>query len=200
LRLRKQRIAIFASGAGTNAAALVKHFANSSLAEIAWVGCNRSADQAGIYERLSKLGVEVCSFERRAFLEGEVQHSLEALKVDWVVLAGFLWRIPKEMIAAFPNRMINVHPALLPDFGGQGMYGHHVHRAVSASGRKETGITVHHVTADYDEGPPIFQVRCSIKAGEAPDFIAQKVQELEHRYLPSVVEQLIENSSHAASS
>jgi len=198
--LRKQRIAIFASGAGTNAAALVKHFADSSVAEIAWVGCNRPADQAGIYERLRKLGMEVRPFDRRAFLDGEVQDALEAFEVDWVVLAGFLWRIPKEMIAAFPNRMVNVHPALLPDFGGQGMYGHHVHRAVSASGRTETGMTVHHVTADYDEGPPIFQVRCSIEPGEAPELIAQKVQELEHRYLPSVVEQLIENSSHTASS
>lgn len=199
MRLGKQRIAIFASGAGSNAAALVRHFADSSVAEIVWVGCNRPAGQAGIYERLGKMGVEVHAFNRRDFLDGVVQHSLEALKVDWVVLAGFLWRIPEEMIAAFPNRMINVHPALLPDFGGQGMYGHHVHQAVSASGRTETGITVHHVTAEYDEGPPIFQARCGIEAGEAPERIAQKVQELEHRYLPSVVEELIENSSPKAS-
>jgi phosphoribosylglycinamide formyltransferase-1 len=197
--LSKQRIAIFASGAGTNAAALVSHFADSSIADIVWVGCNRPAGQAGIYDRLGKMGMEVRAFERRDFLDGGVQRSLEALHVDWVVLAGFLWQIPEEMIAAFPNRMINVHPALLPDFGGQGMYGHHVHQAVSDSGRTETGITVHHVTAEYDEGLPIFQARCGIEAGEAPDLIAQKVQELEHRYLPSVVEQLIENSSFAAS-
>jgi len=200
LRLSKQRIAIFASGAGTNAAALVSHFADSSIADIVWVGCNRPAGQAGIYDRLGKMGVAVCAFDRRAFLDGEVLHSLEALNVNWVVLAGFLWRIPEEMIAAFPNRMINVHPALLPDFGGQGMYGHHVHQAVSASGSTETGITVHNVTAEYDEGAPIFQARCAIEAGEAPDLIAQKVQELEHRYLPSVVEQLIENSPYAPSS
>ena len=199
MRLSKQRIAIFASGAGTNAAALVSHFADSSIADIVWVGCNRPAGQAGIYDRLGKMGMEVRAFERRDFLDGGVQRSLEALHVDWVVLAGFLWQIPEEMIAAFPNRMINVHPALLPDFGGQGMYGHHVHQAVSDSGRTETGITVHHVSAEYDEGPPIFQARCGIEAGEAPDLIAQKVQELEHRYLPSVVEQLIENSSFAAS-
>ena len=199
MRLSKQRIAIFASGAGTNAAALVSHFADSSIADIVWVGCNRPAGQAGIYDRLGKMGMEVRAFERRDFLDGGVQRSLEALHVDWVVLAGFLWQIPEEMIAAFPNRMINVHPALLPDFGGQGMYGHHVHQAVSDSGRTETGITVHHVSAEYDEGPAIFQARCGIEAGEAPDLIAQKVQELEHRYLPSVVEQLIENSSFAAS-
>ena len=199
MRLSKSRIAIFASGAGSNAAELVRHFASSSIAEIVWVGCNRPAGQAGIYDRLDKLGVEVSPFNRPAFLDGDVQRTLQALAVDWVVLAGFLWQIPSEMIEAFPNRMINVHPALLPDFGGKGMYGHHVHKAVSASGRTESGITIHYVTDEYDEGPPIFQAHCSIEAGEAPERIAQKVQEMEHRYLPFVVQELIENSSPKAS-
>lgn len=192
--MEKQRIAIFASGSGSNAECLVRHFADSAIAEIAWVGCNRPATTAGIYARLKPLGIQVTQFSKAELHDGRLLERLQQARIEWVMLAGFLLQVPPSIIAAFPNRMLNVHPSLLPDFGGPGMFGKFVHAAVSESGKTETGISVHYVTEAYDEGEIIFQATCSIPAGEDPEKIAAHVQELEHQYIPKVLEHLIRES------
>lgn len=194
--MEKQRIAIFASGSGSNAECLVRHFADSAIAEIAWVGCNRSAATAGIYARLEPLGIQVTQFSKVELNDGRLLERLQRARIDWVMLAGFLLLVPPSIIAAFPNRMLNVHPSLLPEFGGPGMFGDFVHSAVSQSGKTETGISVHYVSEAYDEGEIIFQATCTISAGEDPEKIAARVQELEHQYVPNVLEHVIRESGN----
>ena len=189
--LDKQRIAILASGSGSNAERIIRHFKESSLAEVTWVGSNRTAESSGIFARTKGMGLETVSFTREDLFEGRVTSMLVEAEIDWVVLAGFLMRIPISVIQRFHRRMVNIHPSLLPDFGGKGMYGLHVHRAVQNSGRTETGMTVHYVTQDYDEGEIVFQAECSIEAGLQAEEIARKVQELEHAYFPTVIESLV---------
>jgi len=194
LRLTKQRIAILASGSGSNAEQIIRHFIDSPWAEVAWVGSNGAANSAGIFERTRTMGMETTAFSRRDLTEGRVTEMLVEAEIDWVVLAGFLMHIPESMIREFPLRMVNIHPSLLPDFGGKGMYGLHVHRAVQDSGRTETGMTVHYVTEGYDEGEIVFQATCPIESGLEATAIAKKVQELEHAYFPKVIESLVRES------
>ena len=183
-------IAVFASGSGSNAQRLIEYFKNSSDIQVKILLSNNK--NAYALERAKNLGVPSLVFDRKSFCEtDEIVKKLKEENISWIVLAGFLWLIPKNLIKAFPNRIINIHPALLPLYGGKGMYGHFVHEAVVAAKDKETGITIHFVNENYDEGQIIFQSKCSIDAMDTPDTVAKKVQLLEHEHFPSVVENLI---------
>lgn len=198
--LEKQRIAVLASGSGSNAEEILRHFEGSALAEVVWVGCNRPETQAGIYKRTRELGLETTPFQASELRNGAVLDMLCSSQVDWVILAGFLLRIPEAMVGHFKGRMINIHPALLPDFGGKGMYGMHVHQAVKAAGCAESGMTVHWVTSAYDEGDVIFQASCGLEPDDEPEQIAQKVAQLEHRYYARTIDALIRDAVSQTSS
>lgn len=183
------KLAILASGSGSNAEKIMAHFQGSAKAEIALISSNKA--DAFVLERAKKFGVPTFTFTRKEMDAGVLLAKLQEEKIDWVILAGFLLKIPEELIRAFPNRMVNIHPALLPKYGGKGMYGHHVHEAVKAAGDTETGITIHLVNEHYDEGKIIFQAATSVTPEDTPDSIAQKVHALEHRYFPEVIESLL---------
>lgn len=189
LDVKRARLAILASGSGSNAEAIMAHFADHPAVEVAWVGSNRKG--AGVLERAERFGVPASTFTRQAMQDGALLEELRAREVDWVALAGFLLQVPAEVVAAFAGRMVNIHPALLPAYGGPGMYGHHVHAAVKAAGEERSGMTVHWVTEAYDEGATVFQAEVELAATDDADQIAQKVLQLEHTYYPSVLEGLI---------
>lgn len=184
-----KNIAILASGSGSNAEKIVNHFLGSTKARISLIASNKKG--AYVLERAKKLGVPSHVFSKAALESGELTAYLKNLEIDFVVLAGFLLQIPDNLIAAFPEKMVNIHPALLPNYGGKGMYGDHVHRAVKASGDKETGITIHLVNENYDEGKIIFQTAVGIDENDSPEQIAEKVHVLEHKYYPKIIESLI---------
>ncbi|MFN3760188.1 MAG: phosphoribosylglycinamide formyltransferase [Algoriphagus aquaeductus] len=183
------KLAILASGSGSNAEKIMAHFQGSTKAAISLIASNKA--DAFVMERAKKFGVPTFTFTRKEMDAGVLLAKLQEEKIDWVILAGFLLKIPEELIRAFPNRMVNIHPALLPKYGGKGMYGHHVHEAVKAAGDTETGITIHLVNEHYDEGKIIFQAATSVTPEDTPDSIAQKVHTLEHRYFPEVIESLL---------
>lgn len=183
------RIAIFASGSGTNAENIIRHFKNHPQIEVAMLMSNKS--DAYALTRASNLGISNAVFARPEFLNGSVSESLEKLGITHIVLAGFLWLIPENLTRKFPNRIINIHPSLLPAFGGKGMYGSRVHEAVKAAGANETGITIHLVNEHYDEGRILFQAKCSISDADTPDDIAEKVHVLEYRHYPEIIENWI---------
>lgn len=184
-----KRLAILASGSGSNAEKIMEYFQSSNKAQIAMVASNKA--DAFVLERAKKFGVPTFTFTRKEMDAGVLLEKLQAEKIDWVILAGFLLKIPTELIRAFPERMINIHPALLPNYGGKGMYGHYVHEAVKAAGDTETGITIHLVNEHYDEGKVIFQAATPLTSEDTSDTIAQKVHALEHRYFAQVIDGLI---------
>jgi len=190
------RVAILASGEGTNAERLVVAARGRSDIEVALVGCNRP--RAGVLDRAARLGVPAFVFDREALAAGEVTRRLLAERIDFIALAGFLLKVPSDLVAAFYGRMMNLHPALLPAFGGKGMYGHHVHQAVHAAllegAVRETGITLHWVDAEYDEGPPFFQASVALdRSVDTPDSIAGKVADLEAlHYAPQTLRAIVE--------
>ncbi|MDR3235209.1 MAG: phosphoribosylglycinamide formyltransferase [Prevotellaceae bacterium] len=184
-------IAIFASGSGSNAENLIRYFANHPRVRINLVLSNSPA--AFVLERAKNLRVPSLVFSKTDFYGSDtVLKQLQEYRIDRLVLAGFLWLIPENLLAAFPKRIINIHPALLPKYGGRGMYGMHVHRAVVAAAETETGITIHSVDAEYDRGEVIFQARCAVQSGDTPETVAAKVHELEYKYFPEVVEKWTE--------
>ena len=193
--MEKQRIAVLASGAGSNAEAILRYFEGSAWADVVWVGCNRPETHAGVYTRTRALGLETTPFQASELWSGAVLDMLCSTGVDWVILAGFLLRIPEAMVGHFKGRMVNIHPALLPNFGGKGMYGMHVHQAVKAAGCTESGMTVHWVTSAYDEGDVIFQASCTLEPEDEPEQIAQKVAQLEHRYYARAIDALIQDAA-----
>ena len=183
-------IAIFASGSGSNAENIINHFRNSRSAEVRLVISNKN--DAFVIDRAKKLQVPCAVFDKKSDFSGDVLFKLLLNnKIDLIVLAGFLWLLPATLIEKFPKRIINIHPALLPEYGGKGMYGSKVHQAVSESGDVESGITIHYVNEHYDQGDIIFQTSCQIKAGENPESIAQKVHQLEYEYYPKVIEEVL---------
>ena len=184
-----KRLAILASGSGSNAEKIIVHFQNSEIAEIALVASNKA--DAFVLERARKFDVPTFSFSRKEMDAGVLLEKLQQENIDWVILAGFLLKIPIELTRAFPNRIVNIHPALLPKYGGKGMYGSFVHEAVKAAGEKETGITIHLVNENYDEGRIVFQASVPLTPDETPDTIAEKVHALEHRHYPEVIEGLL---------
>lgn len=180
------RIAILASGSGTNAQRLMEHFAGSPLAEVVLVGCDKPG--AGVVRRAWDLGVPSYLFNGAALHEGTVQAELERAGTGLVVLAGFLRLLPTAFVHAWPDRILNIHPSLLPKFGGRGMYGERVHRAVLAAGEKESGITIHLVNERYDEGRVLFQAKCPVLPGDDAEALAARIHGLEHAHYPALVE------------
>ncbi|HOP43514.1 MAG TPA: phosphoribosylglycinamide formyltransferase [Flavobacteriales bacterium] len=184
------RIAVLASGSGTNAERLVRHFAEHPRMRVALIGCDRPGE--GVLQRAWDLGVPSLLFSGTELRDGTVQQELVGQGIGLVVLAGFLRLVPSALVGAFPDRIVNIHPALLPAHGGKGMYGRHVHEAVLAAGEPESGITVHLVNEHYDEGEHLFQARCPVLPDDTPDSLAVRIHELEHRHYPQVVEKLAE--------
>ncbi len=188
--LPKTKIAILASGSGSNAEKIMNYFKNSQLAEVVCVISNRKT--AGVLERAKKAGVEQKVFSKAEFeMQKPVIQYLNQKETDVVVLAGFLLRISPEFVKKFPDKIINIHPALLPKYGGKGMYGHFVHEAVLANKDSESGITIHLVNENYDEGNIIFQAACDINPKMTAEEIAAKVLVLEHQHYPKVIEEYI---------
>lgn len=183
-------IAIYASGAGSNAHQIIRHFAGSKKATISLIVCNKPG--AGILQIADNEGIPTLLIEKEPFFEGDAYiPELQAKGIDLIVLAGFLWKIPPALIRAYPDRIVNIHPALLPHYGGKGMYGHHVHEAVIRNEEKESGITIHYVDELYDHGSIIFQARCPVLPGDTPDSLAKRVQLLEHAHFPAVIESIL---------
>jgi phosphoribosylglycinamide formyltransferase-1 len=183
-------IAIFASGSGTNAENLIRFFRTSPFGKVRVVLTNRPG--AGVIGRAQSLKVESLVFTREQFYNSnEVLDLLIERDIDYIVLAGFLWLVPENMLLPFENKIVNIHPALLPKYGGKGMYGSRVHRSVIEAGESESGITIHYVNPEYDEGDIIFQARCNIEPGESPDSLAEKIHKLEYEFFPTVVENLL---------
>jgi len=185
-----KRIVIFASGSGTNAENLITFFQGKASAKVVQVLTNNP--HAKVIDRCKRLKTSCLSFNRVAFTQTEdVVNILKVSEPDLIVLAGFLWKIPENILDAFPNKIINVHPALLPKFGGKGMYGMHVHEAVVINGETETGITIHWVNENYDEGSIIFQAKCNVFSTDSAEDVAAKIHELEMEHFPKVVEKLL---------
>lgn len=188
--MKPHRIAIFASGSGTNAEEILAYFQYHPSIEVKVLLSNNSQAQA--LQRAERFKVKALTFNKAQFRDTyEVLTWLKDEKVTHIVLAGFMWLVPDYLIHAYPGKIINIHPALLPKFGGKGMYGKFVHEAVKAAGEAETGITIHEVNEHYDEGNIVFQATCGIEAVDSVETIAQKVQKLEHIHYPKVIEQWI---------
>ena len=184
------RIAIFASGSGTNAENIVKHFNGKNIVEVGAIFSNKP--NAYVLKRAEKMGIPSFVFSKEEFYHSDkVLNELKKLDIDLIVLAGFLWLIPDNVLQSFPNRIINIHPALLPKYGGKGMYGRYVHEAVCKNKEKTSGITIHYVNEEYDEGQIVFQAKCAITSSDTPDDVAEKVHRLEYAYYPKVIEKLL---------
>ncbi len=188
------RIAIFASGNGTNAENICRYFDSKEDFKVVALFCNKKG--AGVINRLSAFKVPSYVFSKAdCYKSLNLLQAVNAVKPDIIVLAGFLWLIPKALIEAFPNKIINIHPALLPNYGGKGMYGMHVHESVKANKDKETGITIHYVSKEYDEGAIIFQAKCPVLESDSAKDIASKVHQLEYAHFPVVIEQVLKSFS-----
>jgi phosphoribosylglycinamide formyltransferase-1 len=186
----KKRIAIFASGSGSNAQKIMEHFKRNADAEVVLILTNNP--QAYVLQRADNFEIPSHIFTRHEFYDtDDVISLLKNLQVDIIVLAGFLWLVPKNLLNAFPNKIINLHPALLPKFGGKGMYGDNVHKAILAAGEEESGITIHFVNAEFDEGEIIHQSKFKIEPGDTLEIVKFKGQQLEHQHFPKVIENLL---------
>jgi phosphoribosylglycinamide formyltransferase-1 len=184
------KIAILASGAGSNAQKIIAHFDTSVLARVTLIGCNKPG--AGVLQLAQQHGISSFIIDRERFFQGDgYVPVLQEAGIDLVVLAGFLWKVPQTLLQAYPKKIINIHPALLPRFGGKGMYGAHVHEAVLAAADAETGITIHYVDELYDHGAVIFQARCAVAADDDAQAIAKNVLRLEHYHYPRVIEEVV---------
>ena len=185
-----KRLAIFASGNGSNAQAIAEYFSESSEARVMLILSN--SKDAFVIERAKALNIPVRVFNRSDFYETDAITSLMIdEQIDLIVLAGFLWLLPPSLIHAFPDRIINIHPALLPSYGGKGMYGSKVHSAVIEAGEKESGISIHFVNEHYDQGQVIFQARCTVEADDTPDTLAAKIHALEYAHFAATIHQVL---------
>lgn len=185
-----KKIVIFASGSGTNAANITGYFSTAKTAKVVSTFVNNP--EASVIKRVTDLGVDVFLFDRDdLYVNGKVAARLSELDPDIVVLAGFLWHIPDAITSFYKGRLVNIHPALLPEFGGKGMYGERVHRAVIEAGRKKSGITIHYVNERYDEGDIIFRAECDVLEDDTPATLAARVHELEYRFYPAIIEKLL---------
>ncbi|MFO8147347.1 MAG: phosphoribosylglycinamide formyltransferase [Gillisia sp.] len=189
-----KKIVVFASGSGTNAENIIRNFENSEVARVVAVFSNKPS--AKVLVRAHKLKIKTLCFDRESFYKtNEVLNILKDINPDLIVLAGFLWLFPSKILKAFPGKVINLHPALLPNFGGAGMYGEHVHNAVIDQKHLETGITIHYVNENYDEGQTIFQTSIPVAANDTPASLAEKIHELEYRHFPQVIKNLLETQA-----
>lgn len=189
LNFNMKRIVIFASGSGSNAENIIKYFNSTKTAIVTHVLSNNQ--HAKVFDRCEKLNIDASLFDRESFSKDDTVLNFLLAEADIIVLAGFLWRIPSKIVDAFPNKIINIHPALLPKYGGKGMYGMNVHNAVKENNETETGITIHYVNENYDEGAIIFQAKTPISSKDTPKTIAQKVHELEYEHFPKIIEEVI---------
>lgn len=179
------RIAIFASGKGSNAERIIQFFKNDQTISVDLIVCNKPG--AGVLQIAAQEGIETILITKDAFLNGSLLTDLQQRNIDLIVLAGFLWKLPENLVRAYPNRIINIHPALLPKFGGKGMYGSYVHEAVLANHEEESGITIHYVDEVYDNGDIILQKRFTINENDTPETLASRIHELEHaHYAPTI--------------
>lgn len=184
-----KKIAILASGEGTNAERIIRYFLEKRTAEVALVITNKA--QAGVLKRAERLSVPSLILTAQEFASGKALEALHLYNIDFIVLAGFLLKVPDTILHDYPNKIVNIHPALLPKFGGKGMYGSHVHQAVIDSNEKESGITIHYINEHYDEGNTIFQATCPVLPDDTPDTLAARVHQLEYEYFPRVIERAI---------
>ncbi len=185
-----KNIAIFASGEGSNAQNIINYFKGSALAKVELIVSNNP--KANVLNRAKEAGIETLTSDRRTFYEtSSVLEKLKAANIDLIVLAGFLWMVPENLITAFPNKIINIHPSLLPKYGGKGMYGMNVHKAVIEAGEKQSGISIHYVNNQYDNGDIISQHTCVIEPSDTPETTAQKIHQLENDFLPKTVFDLL---------
>lgn len=182
------RIAILASGSGSNAENIIRYFSTEKRVEFGLIISNRP--DAQVHQRAARLGIPSRTYLREQLTNGGVlTRILRDERIDFIILAGYLVKVPAELILEFPNRIINIHPALLPKFGGKGMYGNHVHQAVVEAKEIESGITIHLVDENYDEGSIVFQAKCPVLPKDNPDDVASKVHELEYRFYPEIIAQ-----------
>lgn len=187
-----KRIVILASGSGSNAENIITYFSDSRQVKVSAVLTNKNT--APVIDRCKKLHIPVIYFNKVAFSNSKIiLDFLLSQNLDLIVLAGFLWKIPEQLVSVFPNKIINIHPALLPKYGGKGMYGSKVHKAVKENGETETGITIHFVNENYDEGAIIHQSKTQITPEDTPETIAKKVHALEYEHFPKVIEKLLNN-------
>jgi len=189
----KKSIAIFASGTGTNAANIIQYFKEKQTAIVALIVCNNS--QAGVLKIAEANNIPSIIIEKEKFFKADAYvPELKNASIDFIVLAGFLWKIPSLIINEYRNKIINIHPALLPKFGGKGMYGNFVHEAVLSAKEKQSGITIHFVDEFYDNGKTVFQTTCPVYETDTAETLAKRIHELEYQYFPMVIEELIEKS------
>lgn len=184
-----KRLSIFVSGGGSNLQRIAEYFANNPQVEIANVICNNP--NAYAIERAKKLNIPYKIINRAEFKSEEFSKELLEQNIDLIVLAGFLWLVPQHLIDAFPKKIINIHPALLPKYGGKGFYGEHVHEAVIAAKEEYSGITIHYVNEHYDSGDIIFQAKVALNEGESPDSLATKIHALEYLHYPEVIKRIL---------
>lgn len=190
IRLMRTRLAIFASGSGSNAENIISYFRDSQEVSISLILTNNPS--AGVIERADRLGIECCVFSKEEFYSSKrIQNLLKEREVDFVVLAGFLLLVPPSLIQTYKGKIINIHPALLPAFGGKGFYGDRVHAAVLESGQSMSGISIHHVTEKFDEGGIIFQAACHVDRKDSIKSLALKIHALEYKFFPVVLEKMI---------
>lgn len=186
-------IAILASGSGTNAENIVHYFEGKDNVIIKYILSNKV--DAFVLERAKKLNIPTLTFNRSDFYDSDqILKFFQNNNIDWIILAGFLWLVPEYLINAYPNRIINIHPALLPKYGGKGMYGMRVHRAVVENSENESGITIHYVNNEYDKGNIIFQGKCKVISNDTAETVAEKVHKLEYEYYPKIIEEIIKNA------
>jgi phosphoribosylglycinamide formyltransferase 1 len=187
----KKNLAIFASGAGSNAQQIINYFRNSSVAKAVLIVCNKPG--AGVIGIAEKENIPVLMIEKERFFRGDgYLPEFQNRNTDLIILAGFLWKIPQILIDHYPRRIINIHPALLPKYGGKGMYGQYVHEAIINAGEVESGITIHYVDEHYDNGDVIFQTACPVMDGDNPETLAQRIHQLEHLHYPIVIEEILQ--------
>ncbi len=185
-----KKIAVFASGAGSNAARIIERFASHQTIQVTLIVCNKPG--AGVLKIAAAKNIPSLLIEKEKFFQGDAYiKELKEKAIDFIVLAGFLWKIPAALIKAFPAGIVNIHPALLPKYGGRGMYGQYVHQAVIDNKETESGITIHYVDEVYDNGKIIFQATCSVHSGDTANSLAQKIATLEHQYYPEIIEQIV---------
>ena len=184
-----KKIVVFASGSGTNAENIIKYFEKTKTGNVVAVFTNNR--NAGVLERAKTYEIQTNVFSKEQLFEGEVLHMVNEIQPDLIVLAGFLLKFPANIIAAYPDKIINIHPALLPKYGGTGMYGMHIHKAIVANKENETGITIHFVNENYDEGNIIFQQNVVLAGDETPEEVAHKIHDLEQKHFPTVIEEIL---------
>lgn len=185
-----KKIAIFASGTGSNAAKIIDHLKNHKSISVSLIVSNKV--DAGVLNIATQSSIPTLILEKEKFFRGNAfTDELKEAGIDFIILAGFLWKIPTALIKKFPDRIINIHPALLPKYGGKGMYGQHVHQAVIDNKETESGITIHFVDEHYDHGDIIFQAKCSVQENDTASSLAAKVLQLEHKYYPKVIEEVV---------